>query len=47
MKAHIFAGATRVRRQYCINAIWVTRKEMEGMLDEDTLKAIKPLLADR
>jgi len=47
MKAHVFAGATRVRRKYCTDAIWVTRTEMEGILDEETLKAIKPLIADR
>jgi hypothetical protein len=47
MKAHIFAGAVRLRRKYASDFVWVTRDEMEGMLDAQTLKAIGPLLADR
>ena len=47
MKAHIFAGAVRLRRKYAADHVWVTRDEMEDMIDERTLKAIGPLLADR
>jgi hypothetical protein len=47
MKAHIFAGAVRVKRKYCTDHVWVTRDEMEQMLDSRTMKVIRPLLADR
>jgi hypothetical protein len=47
MKAYIFAGAVRVRRKYCTDHVWVTRDEMEQMLDPKTFKAVLPLLADR
>jgi len=47
MKAHIFAGAVRIKTKYCSAFRWVTQEEMEGMLDSKTLKAIRPLLAER
>ena len=47
MKAHIFAGAVRIRRKYCSDHIWVTRDEMEQMLDRQMFKVLQPLLADR
>jgi hypothetical protein len=47
MKAHIFAGAVRIKRKYCKDHAWVTRGEMERMIDRQTLKALLPLLADR
>jgi hypothetical protein len=47
MKAHIFAGAVRVKRKYCTDFVWVTQDEMEQMLDSRTMKVIRPLLADR
>jgi hypothetical protein len=47
MKAHIFAGAVRAKKKYCSDFIWVTRHEMEKMIDSKTLKAIRPLLAER
>jgi hypothetical protein len=47
MKAHIFAGAVRLKKKYCSDFIWVTQDEMERMIDSRTLKAIRPLLAER
>jgi len=47
MKAHIFAGAVRIKRKYCTDYVWVTREEMEAMLDATTFKTLLPLLADR
>jgi hypothetical protein len=47
MKAHIFAGAVRLGKKYASDFVWVTRDEMESMIDEQTWKAISPLLADR
>ena len=47
MKGHIFAGAVRLKKKYCSDFIWVTQDEMERMIDSKTLKAIRPLLAER
>jgi hypothetical protein len=47
MKAHIFAGAVRLRKQVCKDYVWVTRDELEDYLGPQTLKTIKPLLAER
>ena len=47
MKAYIFAGAVRVKKKYCSDFVWVTQDEMERMIDSKTLKAIRPLLAER
>ena len=47
MKAYIFAGAVRLKKKYCSDFIWVTKEEMERMIDSKTLKAIQPLLAER
>ena len=47
MKAHIFAGAVRLKKKYCSDYAWVTRGEMTDMLDAKTFKAIQPLLANR
>jgi hypothetical protein len=47
MKAHIFAGAVRMRKKYCSQVMWVTRAELKKELDTETFNAIKPLLAER
>ena len=47
MKAHIFAGAIRANRKYCTDYVWVTKREMEQMIDHRTFKAILPLLSQR
>lgn len=47
MKAHIFAGAVRLKRKYASDFAFVTQEEMERMLDAKTLKAIRPLLSER
>ena len=47
MKGYIFAGAVRVKKKYCSDFVWVTQDEMERMIDSKTLKAIRPLLAER
>ena len=46
MKAHIFAGAVRINRDYCSDYVWVTRDEMETILDRKTFHAIRPLLSE-
>jgi hypothetical protein len=47
MKAHIFAGAVRLGKKYCTDFVWVTREELEELIDAPTLQAIRPLLAVR
>ena len=47
IKAHIFAGAVRLKKRYASDYAWVTKDELAGLIDPTTMRAISPLLAPR